>query len=60
MNIQEELNKWFTLLGLSNDVDTLDSVCMSFRHDFYHLDESEKEKVRFQCVMWAKAICDNQ
>lgn len=34
----------------------IDSICLSYRHDFGLLDEKEKERLRFNCKEWIRAI----
>jgi hypothetical protein len=37
----------------------IDNVCFSYRHDFGLLSHEEKEKLRFECREWMRAISNN-
>ena len=38
----------------------IDNVCLSCRHDFGLMDETEREKLRFECKEWMRAIKNNE
>lgn len=37
----------------------IDNVCLSCRHDFGLMSEEDKEKLRFECKEWMRAIRNN-
>lgn len=37
----------------------IDEVCTSYRHDFGILSDTEKDKLRFECKEWIRAIDSN-
>jgi hypothetical protein len=38
----------------------VENVCLSFRHDFGLLSEQDKQKIRFECMEWIRAINNNK
>lgn len=43
-------------LEIPSDINFINEVCMSYRHDFGLLSEKEKELVRFECLRWIQLI----
>jgi hypothetical protein len=50
------------LMALGNRFDSekfVFNVCMSYRHDFGMLTEQDKQRLRFECKDWMRAILNN-
>ena len=59
----EKLAKKLPIYNVSkrfSDPKFIDNVCISYRHDFGLLSEQEKDKVRFECKEWLRAIKNNE
>jgi len=59
----ERIKQALSLYSVSNrfsDPKFIDNVCLSYRHDFGLLSEDEKNKVRFECKEWMRAIKNNE
>jgi hypothetical protein len=37
----------------------IDNVCLSYRHDFGLMAEQDKQRLRFECKEWMRAISNN-
>lgn len=37
----------------------IDNVCLSYRHDFGLMTEQDRQKLRFECKEWMRAIQNN-
>lgn len=37
----------------------IDNVCLSYRHDFGLMSEQDKQRLRFECKEWMRAISNN-
>jgi len=37
----------------------IDNVCLSFRHDYGLMAEQDKQRLRFECKEWMRAISNN-
>lgn len=61
--VKETETKQCTIHSVSNrfsDPKFIDNVCLSYRHDFGLLSEQDKDKVRFECKEWMRAIKNNE
>ena len=37
----------------------IDNVCLSYRHDFGFMAEQDRQRLRFECKEWMRAISNN-
>ena len=37
----------------------IDNVCLSYRHDFGLMAEQDRQRLRFECKEWMRAISNN-
>ena len=52
-NINETLEDKF------KDDNFINNVCLSYKHDYGLLSLEEKEKIKFECKEWLRAILNN-
>ena len=47
------------ILCFSRVTDFIDNVCLSYRHDFGLIAEQDRQRLRFECKEWMRAISNN-
>ena len=50
--------KMMQLVELNSDT-FIDNVCLSYRHDFGLMAEQDRQRLRFECKEWMRAISNN-
>ncbi|MBK7362859.1 MAG: hypothetical protein IPJ01_11225 [Micavibrio sp.] len=56
---QDNTNDKYTFKELTDEI-LVENVCLSFRHDFGLMNNEEREKLRFECKEWLRALFNNQ
>lgn len=59
--IEESSDVFFQkkLKELFSDENFIENVCLSYRHDFGLMAEQDKQRIRFECKEWMRAIENN-
>lgn len=59
--VYRAMEKFFDrkLKDMFSDENFIDNVCLSYRHDFGLLAEQDKQRIRFECGEWMRAIENN-
>ena len=60
--MNEELNQPSCLgavISRFNSDTFIDNVCLSYRHDFGLIAEQDRQRLRFECKEWMRAISNN-
>jgi hypothetical protein len=52
------LNKGAVISRFNSDT-FIDNVCLSYRHDFGLMAEQDRQRLRFECKEWMRAISNN-
>lgn len=55
-NIIDDTN----VMNRFSDTKFIDNVCLSYNHSFGLMSEEDKQKVRFECKEWMRAIKNNE
>ena len=54
----EQLRKHAVISRFNSDT-FIDNVCLSYRHDFGLMAEQDRQRLRFECKEWMRAISNN-
>jgi hypothetical protein len=49
----------FAVISRFNSDTFIDNVCLSYRHDFGLMAEQDRQRLRFECKEWMRAISNN-
>ena len=47
------------VISLINSDTFINNVCLSYRHDFGLMEEQDRQRLRFECKEWMRAISNN-
>ena len=59
MEAQRQLFYLDAIISRFNSDIFINNVCLSYRHDFGLMVEQEKQRLRFECKEWMRAISNN-
>jgi hypothetical protein len=49
----------FSVISRFNSDTFIENVCLSYRHDFGLMTEQDRQRLRFECKEWMRAISNN-
>jgi len=58
-NAQNQPSCLGAALSRFNSDTFIDNVCLSYRHDFILMAEQDRQRLRFECKEWMRAISNN-